>query len=749
MKLVIVESPAKAKTIKKYLGRGYTVKSSYGHVRDLPKSKMGVNIEKNFEPKYVIPTRARKHVTELKKAAAKAEEIYFATDEDREGEAIAWHLNNILKANPKKVRRITFGEITKSAIQKAVANPRTIDDNLVNAQQARRILDRLVGYELSPLLWKKIRRGLSAGRVQSVAVRLIVEREEEIGKFKPEEYWSLTAQFKDKEYPFEAQLATRADKRLDKKAIKTKDDMDAIVKSLAGATYKVAAIKTSERKRSAPAPFTTSTLQQAAVNQLGFSSKRTMMIAQQLYEGIELGDEGPTGLITYMRTDSLNLAQEATTKAHEAILANFGKEYALDKPRAFKNKSRNAQEAHEAIRPTDPTRTPDAIASHLDAAQLKLYRLIWQRMIASQMTDAKLNSVTVDIAAHPTQSNSKGEIGFRASGTTVIFDGYVKALGAKAAFKETVLPELTEDDTLELESLKPQQHFTQPPARYTEASLVKELEAHGIGRPSTYAPIIDTIQKREYVIKNDDKRFEPTETGTIVTKMLREHFADIVDTEFTANMEADLDKVAAGTKEWQPLIGNFYDPFHNNIEKKDKEISKEELTQEKTGEKCPDCGQELVIKLGRFGKFKACTGYPDCKHTEPLGEEKKLQEEVSGETCPDCGKSLVLKRGRFGPFLGCSGYPDCKHIKKIEKSTGVTCPKCGKGEIIEKRSRKGRTFFACNQYPDCENAYWSKPTGEKCPDCQSLLLYGPKGLAKCSSKECGFTKPLEEENDAD
>lgn len=735
MKLVIVESPAKAKTIQKYLGGDFVVKSSYGHVRDLPKSKLGVDVDNDFEPQYVVPVKARKQVEELRKAAAKAEAIYFATDEDREGEAIAWHLMAILK--PKKsqaVHRITFTEITREAIKKAVENPRELDVNLVNAQQARRVLDRLVGYELSPLLWKKIRRGLSAGRVQSVAVRLIVEREEEIRAFKAEEYWTLEALLNDDGRAFAAQLSAKDDKKLPKLAIGTKVAMDDVLRDLQGVGYKVVNVETKERKRTPPPPFTTSTLQQSAVNTLGFSSKKTMMLAQQLYEGVELGDEGPTGLITYMRTDSVNLAQEAVGRAHEAITKLFGEKYALAAPRVYSKKSKGAQEAHEAIRPTDPARTPESLASHVTPDQLKVYRLIWQRMVASQMAEARLQNVAADIEA--------GAYTFRAVGSTVLFDGYVKVLGEKAALKETVLPELNVGDTPKLEKLNPEQHFTEPPARYSEATLVKALEEHGIGRPSTYAPTIDTVQRREYVAKGDDKRFSPTEVGELVNKLLKEHFPEIVDITFTATMEEDLDNIATGEKEWQPVIKAFYKPFHTLIGKKDKELNKAELTQEKTGEICPKDGGEVIIKLGRFGKFKACANYPECKFTEPIGEEKQLQQELSGEICPTCGKPLAVKHGRFGPFLGCSGYPDCKYIKKIEKGTGVTCPACGKGEIIEKRSRKGKTFYACNKYPNCKNAYWSKPTGEKCPDCGSLLVYGAKNTARCSNKECKFTKQL-------
>ena len=589
-------------------------------------------------------------------------------------------------------------------------------------------MDRLVGCALSPLLWKKVRRGLSAGRVQSVAVRLIVEREDEINAFKQDEYWSLKALL-EKDTELEAQLVAKKGKRYTKLGIKKKDDVDAILQDLDDASYRVAGVKATDRKRTPPPPFTTSTLQQAAVNQLGFSSKKTMMLAQRLYEA---------GHISYMRTDSVNLSAEATAKAKEVITSEFGSEYALAAPRGYKKKSKNAQEAHEAIRPTNPLTTPDAMASQVERDQHRLYQLIWQRMVASQMAEAKLKQLAVDITA--------GDYTFRASGSTVVFDGYVRALGEKAAFKETVLPELTEGDELALKKLLPEQHFTQPPARYSEATLVKALEEHGIGRPSTYAPTIDTVQRREYVLKNDERRFEPTEVGTLVTNLLKEHFPDVVDLAFTAGMEESLDAIAAGTKEWRPIIESFYEPFHKNIGVKDKELSKEKLTQEETGEKCPKCQDgDLVIKLGRFGKFKACNKYPDCKHTEPIGEEKEMQEEMSDQTCPDCSKPLVVKRGRFGPFLGCSGYPDCKHITKIEKSTGAQCDKCDKGEIVEKKSKRGRTFYACNQYPDCENAYWSKPTGEKCPDCGKLLVFAAKGMVRCSdNKECKFSKEAED-----
>lgn len=735
MNLVIVESPAKAKTIQKYLGKGFIVKSSFGHVRDLPKTQLGVDIENGFLPHYITVAKARATVADLKKAAKKADMIYFATDEDREGEAIAWHLFHVLKPHPDKAQRITFTEITKSAITRALQNPRPLNMHLVDAQQTRRILDRLVGYELSPLLWKKVRRGLSAGRVQSVAVRLIVEREKERKDFQAQEYWSLQADLKKDDVHFPAMLRKDGDTVFGKLDIKNKEMVDAIVANLQGQSFSVASVVLKDKQKNPLPPFTTSTLQQTAFNRLGFSSKKTMMLAQQLYEGVEFGDHGPTGLITYMRTDSLNIASEAADKAATVIRSQFGDTYALESPRRFTTKTKGAQEAHEAIRPTDPSLLPDTAHTHLSRDQFRLYTLIWDRFMASQMAPALVSTTTVDSKA--------GEYTFRTTGTTIKFDGYLKVWEEKSE-KDVRLPELHENDALELLELKPEQHFTQPPARYSEATLVKALEENGIGRPSTYAPIIDTIQRRGYVVKNDDKRFEPTEIAEIVNTLLTHHFPAIVDIDFTATMERTLDSIAAGEQDWQPVIATFYHPFHETLEIKEQELSKKELTQEKTDEKCPQCGSDVVIKLGRYGKFKACSNFPTCKFTEALGEEKKLQEQISHEKCPQCGKPLALKHGRFGPFMGCTGYPECTFIKKIEKDTGVTCPACGQGKIIEKRSRRGKTFYACNRYPECKQAFWSKPTGESCPVCSSPLVYGPKKTIRCSSKTCTFVKAAEE-----
>lgn len=733
--LVIVESPTKAKTISKFLGKGFQVESSFGHIRDLPKNKMGIDIEGGtFDPKYVIPRDKSKQIKKLKEAAEKSDEIIFATDEDREGEAISWHLAYILKVKPEKAKRIVFHEITKNAINEALKNPRPIDQKLVDAQQARRVLDRLVGYELSPFLWKKIARGLSAGRVQSVAVRLVVEREREIKEFKAVEYWTLDGIFNSenqKEQTIIGRLHSIKDKKIQKLNIKNKKQIDDILKDLKDANYKISNITKKETKRTPPPAFITSSLQQQANHKLGFSAKRTMIVAQQLYEGINLGSEGHQGLITYMRTDSTNLSANFMTDTKEYIKNNFGDKYSLDKPRFYKKKSKGAQEAHEAIRPTSTNRAPESIKQFLSPEQMKLYTLIWKRALAAQMAQARLNKTNIDI--------NSGDYTFRATGQTMIFDGFLKIYPEK--IKEEILPELNKDEVMECRELKPEQHFTEPPARYSDATLVKALETHGIGRPSTYAPTIATIEKRKYVERDENKRLEPTEIAFTVNDLLVKHFSDIVDLEFTADMEKDLDKIADGEKKWKPIIKEFYNPFHKNLEKKQEEVSKKALTEETTDEICEACGKPMVIKLGRFGKFMACSNYPECKKTKPIGEEAKLEKEFSNEKCDKCGKLMAVKHGRFGPFLGCSGYPDCKNIKPIEKSTGVKCNQCEKGEFIEKKSKKGRTFYACNKYPKCKNALWSKPVGENCPECKSPLVFGAKNTIRCSKKECGYSRP--------
>ncbi|MDD5489988.1 MAG: type I DNA topoisomerase [Candidatus Moranbacteria bacterium] len=759
MKLIIVESPTKARTISKFLGRDYKVKSSYGHIRDLPQKEMGVDIENNFAPKYVVNAKAREKVNPLKDEMKKAASVILATDEDREGEAIAWHLSEILKLNPEEKNRIVFHEITKKAVEEALENPRQLDFHLVDAQQARRILDRLVGYELSPLLWKKIKRGLSAGRVQSIALRIICEREREIEKFSKEEYWTISAELKDKNNsdPFEAALIQQNEKKIEevatlklfagdykskKSTVKSEKEALEIKAELEKAAFKVSEILKKETTRTPPPPFTTSTLQQAAINSLGFSAKQTMMIAQKLYE---------QGHITYMRTDSTNLSLPSLLAAKKTIEKLFGKNYSLESPRFYKTKSKGAQEAHEAIRPTRPEASPDELNGSLDLNQHKLYRLIWRRMVACQMQPAILNSVRVLIDA----KGAKNNYTFQANGSTIKFDGYLKVYparnathsvaggGDKLPVTENLLPPLKEKEILDLAEAKANRKETMPPPRYTEASLVKVLEENGIGRPSTYAPTISTIFDRKYIEKNEERRLFPLEIGFLVNDLLVEHFPQIVNMTFTATLEEDFDRIAEGKKEWVPVIREFYEPFHKNLAGKTKEIKKEDIL-EKLDKKCPECGGDLLVRFGRFGKFIACNNFPKCKYTEKTAEEKKVEEENSSETCPECGAPMVVKRGKYGAFLGCSKYPDCKGIKKItsDKTTGVKCPKCPptgdrpQGDILERRSRKGRLFYGCSNYPHCDFSLWNRPTGKTCEKCGSLMVFAAKGETKCSNKEC-------------
>jgi DNA topoisomerase-1 len=738
--LVIVESPTKAKTISKFLGKNFIVKSSFGHVRDLPKSKIGVDIEHGFEPQYIVSRDKLAVVKELKDAAKKSDKILFASDEDREGEAISFHLAHILDIAPEKAERITFHEITKTAIEEALQHPRALDMKLVNAQQARRVLDRLVGYNLSPFLWHKVTKGLSAGRVQSVAVRLVVEREREIKDFKPEEYWSIEGLFKkhSESDTFEAKLHAISGKKLDKFDLKAKEQVDEIVKKLRAATYQITSVEEKPTKRSPLPPFTTSSLQQEANNVLGFSAKQTMRLAQQLYEGVEIGGGGQVGLITYMRTDAVNLSTKFLDDATATIGTEFGTKYQLSAPRFYKNKNKNAQEAHEAIRPSEASRTPEELKPFLEPGQYRLYNLIWRRAVATQMADAELLSKTVDIESSTAHS-------FRATGQTIVFDGFLKLFPEKT--KENALPVLTEKETVDCTELKPEQHFTEPAARYSDATLVKALEEYGIGRPSTYAPTIATIEDRGYVERDEKKRLFPKDIAYLVNDLLVEHFPNIVDFQFTATMEQNLDDIAEGTKDWQPIISTFYHPFKENLDLKEKEIDKKALTEEATDEVCAKCGKPMVIKVGRFGKFLACTGYPECKTTKPFGDEAKevLPPELSNEKCEKCGSAMQLKRGRFGAFLGCSNYPTCKNIKAIEKKIGVQCPKCKQGELVQKKSKRGKMFYSCNRYPDCDQAFWEKPTGEVCPKCSQLVVFAAKGMVKCSSKECDFKKEKEEE----
>jgi DNA topoisomerase I len=747
-KLIIVESPTKAKTIKKFLGSGYTVLSSFGHVRDLPKSTMGVDIEHNFEPKYIVPIKAKEQVKKLQATAKKAEEIILASDEDREGEAIAWHLAFVLGLfntkgeikRGKTIKRIVFHEITKRAITEALKHPRDIDLNLVNAQQARRVLDRLVGYELSPFLWKKIKRGLSAGRVQSVALRFIVQREKEREKFSCENFYTISANIKkDDDSPVFQTDLTHIDNNsiLEKKkfslfagdytvsstTLRDEEQVNAIVRDLKLSRFAVDRIEKRSLRRSPLAPFTTSTLQQSSINVLGFSSKQTMMIAQKLYE---------EGFITYMRTDSTNLSADSLSEAREYIKGTFGEKYLPEHSRVYAKKSKGAQEAHEAIRPTHPTMSPEKLAPELDPQMFKLYRLIWNRMIASQMTDAELSSTRVLVIA----DGKKHSYTLTAQGSIVVFDGHL-VLGKGTKQLEDELPELAEKDPLTCVSVNPLAKETSAPPRYTEASLVKILEERGIGRPSTYAPTISTIFAREYIARDDAKRLYPLEIGIIVSDLLVEHFPQIVDDGFTSIMEQSFDDVAEGKMQWQPVIKQFYEPFHENLEKKKKEIKKEDIL-ESVGRECPQCKKDLIYRYGRFGKFISCSGYPECKYTEKTENDKALEEEHSDEKCDKCGAPMLVKHGRFGAFLGCSKYPECKGIKRIEKTTGVHCPNCEKGQIVERKSKKGRAFYGCDQYPKCKTAFWSKPTGDKCPKCQSLVVFAAKGTTACSNKECGY-----------
>ncbi len=646
MKLVIVESPTKAKTITKFLSKDFQVESSFGHIRDLPKSKIGIDVEHGFEPHYIIPVKSKKVATSLKKLAAKAEGVILATDEDREGEAIAWHLSKVLDL-PGDPERIVFHEITEEALKESLKKPRTINMDLVDAQQARRILDRLVGYELSPFLWKKIFRGLSAGRVQSVALRLIVEREEEIRKFKPEGYWLLDAVLKDKsaKEEFRAFLYKVDGKPVQKPGIKDKADMDEIVSRLEKAKFEISDASSKEYRRNPLPPFTTSTMQQEANRRLRFSAKQTMMLAQRLYEN---------GFITYMRTDSLNLSAESITAGRKFIKEEFGEKYLLDSPRFFKNKSKLAQEAHEAIRPTNPLLHPDKIKLE-DAKESKLYDLIWRRFIASQMPQAVFDTKSLEISAD--------KYIFKSNGIALKFDGFQRVWSQE--FEEKTLPDIEVGKEVSLVKLELTEHFTEPPARYNEASLIKTLETYGIGRPSTYAPIISVIQTRNYVIKNKDRRFEPTETGELVNKVLVENFPEIMDIQFTVKMEEGLDGVAEGKENWRKLIGDFYEPFSKELKEKYESVKKEEtLAPQMTDEKCDKCGRPMVIKVGRFGKFLACSGFPECKNT----------------------KSIVKPSEKFGP-----------------------CPKCGEGEIRLKKTKKGRIFYGCSRYPDCDWSSWKKP----------------------------------------
>ena len=659
--LIIVESPTKAKTISQFLKDGYQVESSYGHVRDLPKSKLGIDLEHNFQPQYIIPRKAQKNVTKLKKLAAKAPKVILATDEDREGEAISWHLAQAL--NLPDYERITFHEITPEAINRALTEPRKIDLSLVDAQQARRVLDRLVGYELSPFLWKKISRGLSAGRVQSVALRLIADREEERKKFQKEEYWTIDAlleKISGKEQ-FLANLFKINDETLDKFNIKNEVEAKKISDDLTKCRATVKSLEEKTVKKSPLPPFTTSTLQQEAWKKLYSSAKQTMRFAQMLYEGVDFG-QGQTGLITYMRTDSVNLSEQSLGQAKDLIQKNYGLEYALASPRRFKTKSKLAQEAHEAIRPTHPEIHPSEIKDKVENKMYKLYDLIWKRFIASQMAEATIKKATVEVEA----INPQNSYLLKTTGNLIQFDGFLKVYPLN--LKELEIPELVNGEKLNIVEIKPEQHFTEPPARYNEASLIKILEEYGIGRPSTYAPIISLLQFRRYIEKDESRRFYPTELGALINEVLVKHFPEIVDIGFTAKIEEDLDEIASGKKEWVPIVKAFHDPFKKNLDEKYQEVSKKEIAEEKTDEICEKCGKPMIIKMGRFGRFLACSGFPECKNTKSLNNNQKNPNYIN-----------------------------------------MKCPKCQEGEVVRRRSKKGRFFYGCSRWPNCDFVSWKKP----------------------------------------
>ncbi len=682
--LVIVESPAKAKTIKKFLGRNYTVEASMGHVRDLPKSKLGIELEEDFEPNYITIRGKGKTLNKLRKAAKKSDEVFLATDPDREGEAISWHLAYALKLSDEDNNRIEFNEITKTAIQNAIKNPRTINKDLVDAQQARRLLDRIVGYRLSPLLWKKVRKGLSAGRVQTVAVKIICEREEEIRNFEEEEYWSLEIELKNEDGEVLKADLYRIDNK--KFNLESKEETDQVIEDIKKEDFEIIKVKKRKRRRNPKSPFTTSTLQQRASNKLNFTAKKTMYLAQQLYEGIDVGSEGTVGLISYIRTDSTRLSNEAKNGAKDYILNKFGDKFLKSSKKKSKNNS-NAQDAHEAIRPTDTQRTPEKLKTHLSKDQFKLYNLIWKRFVASQMSPALYESISAQFKAGEKYK-------FRVSGSRLLFPGHLILTG-KEKEDNIDLPLLNEGDKYSLVKTNPEQHFTSPPPRYSEATLVKTLEEEGIGRPSTYAPTLSTIESRDYVEK-EGRYFKPTELGETVTELLTEYFPDVTDVEFTASLEKRLDEIEKGNENWKKILRDFYKPFYDRLENARENMESVQIVEE-TDEVCEKCGSPMVVKYGRYGKFLACSSYPECKNTKPY----------------------LIK-------------------------TGVDCPECEDGEVIERTSKKGRTFYGCSNYPDCNFMSWNKPVKKPCPECGSLMVEKTtkaKGKHyKCKNKECGHTE---------
>ncbi len=734
--LVIVESPAKAKTINRYLGPEYLVKASVGHIRDLPKKKLGVDIGRNFQPEYDIIPERRKVVKELQDAAREADSVLLAADPDREGEAICWHLSRVLRQFNEKIYRILMHEITSKGVSDAFQNYGLLDQDKFNAQQTRRILDRLVGYLISPLLWEKIGSGLSAGRVQSIALRLICEREKEIKDFVPEEFWTITARLEaDHPPPFNASLS-----KIDGKKIKIKDEKaaSAIVSKLWDLPFILQEIVVKKKKKDPSPPYITSGLQQDAFRFLRFPVRKTMSVAQKLYEGLEIGEKGLTGLITYMRTDSVRIADEALASARRFIQNHFAPEYLPKKPRIYKNK-RKAQDAHEAIRPTSFDLPPEEIKPYLKKEEFDLYKMIWNRFMASQMSSALVEETEFKIAASIYQFSTKGEV--------IQFDGYL-ALYPKQKKEENVLPKAREGETLKLLDIESKQNFTQPPPRYTEGSLVKELEAKGIGRPSTYAPIISTLQDRVYVIKEKGK-FIPTDLGLFITDYLIQNFPDLMEFKFTARLESELDLISEGKKDWLDYLKSYYSLLNEDL----KQAKKGESTK-KTGipveEKCPECGHQLVIKEGKYGRFRACSGFPDCNFKESM---VKKEAKPLDETCPECGSQLVMRRGKYGLFVACSNYPQCTYIKKEKKDTGISCPQdCG-GSLVRKKTRKGKIFYGCSNFPKCKYATWNEPVPWPCPECGRSFVLKKKSMdgklhftcsdEKCSYKEIGSDEEKE------
>lgn len=735
--LVIVESPAKSKTIKKILGDNYTIEASFGHIRDFPKNVLGFDVAKNFEPSFVVIPEKKKVVDKLNEIAKKCAKVYLASDPDREGEAIAWHVRQVLKVNDDKIQRIEFNEITPKAVKHAVENPREIDLDRVKAQQTRQILDRLVGYKISPVLWEKLRNNhLSAGRVQSVALRMICEREDEIEAFKPVEYWTISAELGKEKATFDAELQKYLDKKIE---LKNEEDSNKVVAYLNDKSTEFVVDKISKREttRKPSPPFITSTLQREASSKLGYGVAKTMQIAQKLYEGIELGSDGAVGLITYMRTDSVRISEDAQVAAKEFIVENYGEKYYPEKPNDYvKAGKKNVQDAHEAIRPSYPSRTPQSLKSYLTSEQYRLYKLIWDRFMSSQMQNASIANTSIDIKA--------GDYTFKAGTSSIIFDGFLKLYSEDDDEAKKSIPEMKKGDILKCKKINPKQHFTQPPPRYSEASLVKALEEHGIGRPSTYAPIITKIQTKGYVEKIE-KALAPTLLGRTVSKQLVEHFKDVMDYDFTAGMENKLDEIAEKKAKWDKVLKDFYEPFVKIVA--DAKQNMERINIE-SDIKCPNCGKPMVVRTSRFGsQFLGCSGYPECKTMMPLNatqESAQQEPEVCEEKCEKCGSDMIYKVGPYGKYMECTNA-DCKNRKRVVISTGVKCPKCG-GEIVQRKSKYGKIFYGCNKYPDCDFVLWNEPTGDVCPDCGSLLVKKvlKKGtFVECSSKTCKYSKELD------